>query len=300
MTGSALEAFASASRALRRLSVAARLSEDDATRSELSALRAQYPEAFAEFPDPSTGTADDLARALASVGSHIALAMVSDLARHALEQYRHRRYRDALRVFGLVLVLAPDSPAAAVMYASALELTHPRAEFLKPARRANVLAPLGADGWKLVMRGSLAAGNYTGAQNQAKRHLLLAPASGDGWLILSRAYFRGGRPEDAYPTLLRGRALAPENLDVQRALTRCLFRLGRFAEARLAIEHAARLGADGPEHVFEYARVARSAGEFDLASTLLDKLVDEFPTYRDNREILELTATTADLRGSAP
>jgi tetratricopeptide (TPR) repeat protein len=300
MTGSALEAFASASRALRRLAQAVRMMKHDAMLSELPALRAQYPEAFAEFPDPSFGTADDLTLALASAGTHIAHAMVGDLAEHALAQYRHARYRDALRVFGLVLAIAPDSPAAAVMYASALELSHPRADFLKPARRANVLAPLGADGWKLVMRGSLAAGNYTGTQNQAKRHLLLAPASGDGWLILSRAYFRGGRPEDAYPNLRRGRALAPRNLDVQRALTRCLFRLGRFAEARSAIEHAARLSADGPEHVFEYARIARSAGESDLASALLDKLVDEFPTYRVNREILELTATTADLRGSAP
>jgi cytochrome c-type biogenesis protein CcmH/NrfG len=149
------------------------------------------------------------------------------------------------------------------------------------------------------MRGSLAAGNFTAARDHARRHVLLAPDSLDGWFSLARAGFRGGRPLDAYPTLSRARTLAPTDRDVQLAVTRCLFQLGRFSDALLAIEHAARLGSSGPAHIFEYARIARSAGRADLATQLLDALTAEDPSYRDKREILELTATTDELRGGA-
>lgn len=298
MIGSALDEFASASRALRRLAFRPTATEPDAIAPELHALRARFPDAFVDFPKSSASTSGDLRSALKVAGNRIAQGLTGELAGYAHDRYRQGHYRDAVKVFALVLAVDPGAAAATMLYASALELSHARSGFLKPARRATFLAPLSADGWKLAMRGSFAAGNLTASQNQARRHLLLAPRSGDGWFTLARACFRGGRPEDAYPNLARARALSPFDPDVQLALARCLFRLGRFTDALPAIEQAARLGASGPIHDFEHARIARSAGKLAIAASLLDKLTADHPGYRDKREILELTATVGELRGA--
>lgn len=299
MTGTALDEFASASRALRRLAEHVRASEPKAIEAEARDLHTRFPDAFSDLQEPFAGTREDRLDAVISVGTRIAERLTADLARYARAHYRQNRFPDAVRVFALTLVIDPGSAAAMVMYASALELSHPRANFRAPARRATILAPLGPDGWKLAMRGSLAAAQLDAARGQARHHLLLAPGSRDGWFILARACFRGGRPEDAHPMLRRARTVAPMDLDIQLAMTRCLFRLGRFSEALVAIEGAGALGASGPDHAFEHARIARSAGRMDIATPVLDQLVTDQPTYRDKREILELTATTTDLRGQA-
>ena len=114
------------------------------TTPELHRLRAEYPAVFTDFPDPSAGTRQERLDALTSAGSRIALDLTGNLTKYARERYREGRYQDAVRVFGLVLVINPGA-AAAVMHASALQLSHPRADFLAPARHATILAPLGPD-----------------------------------------------------------------------------------------------------------------------------------------------------------
>ena len=297
MTRSALDAFVSASYALRRLTNSFRTADSDGLRSEMSALSLRFPEFFDDKHNPLAGLPEEFLNALALASTRIALGMTNNLVNHGREQYRTGRYRDATRVFGLVLVIDPSSATATMMHASALELSHPRAPFQGPARRATVLAPLSADGWKLAMHGSLADGNHIGAQDRARRHLMLSPNSHDGWLTLARACFLGGQPEEALAHIRHARTMAPANLDIQTAQIRCLFRLGLFSEALLAVEKAANLGASGPEYDFEHARIARSAGRPDIATPLLAKLIAEHPSYRAKREILELTATTDNLRG---
>lgn len=299
MTGSALDDFAAASRAIRRLVEHVGSANSDEVTPDLSRLRSEYPTVFADFPHPSASTRQQRLDALTVAGSRIAEALASGLTQYARARYRDDHYQDAVRVFGLALVIHPSSASAAVMHASALELSHPRADYLTPARHATVLAPLGPDGWRLAMRGSLAAGNFTAARDRARRHLILAPNSLEGWFSLARAGFRGGRPEDALSNLPRSRSLAPADLRIQLAWARCLFRLGRFDDALSAIEHAGKLGASGPDHVFEHARIARSAGRPDLATPLLDALTADDPSYINKREILELTATVDELRGGA-
>jgi tetratricopeptide (TPR) repeat protein len=298
MTGSALDDFAAASSALRRLANAARSAEPDVARHELRALRLRYPDAFARFPEPSADNGSDQLDAVTAAGGAIAGDLSDGLLGHANDKYRERRFRDAVRLFGLVLVIDPGSAVAAVMHASAMELSHARANFLKPARRATILAPLDAGGWKLAMRGSFAAGDLATTQKYARRHVLLEPRSRDGWFILARARFRAGEAGDALPVLRLAAVLAPATLDIRLALSRCLFRLGHFAEALSANDAAADLGANGREYTFERARIAHAAGRRDIAGPLLDALATGDPGYAHLREVLELTATADDLRAS--
>lgn len=253
-----------------------------------------------DFQEGSVGGHAARTKAILRASTRIAVHLSAALNSHAHEQYRQGHFRNAFRGFGLVLVINPASPTATVLHASSLELAHPRANFMKPARRSTILAPLGADGWKLAMRGSLAAGNLAATREHAERHVLLSPRSRDGWLGLARARFRAGEAGKALPALRQAAVLAPTDLDVHLALSRCLFRLGMFSKALSASDIAAKCGAGGQEFDFERARIARAAGRPDIAEPLLDRLAASDAAYAHKREVLELTAAADDLRASAP
>ena len=298
MAGSPLDDFATISRALQRLSDAYRQADADAHGAELGELRARYPSDFQDLPAFSLKAIQNDLNALLSAGSGFAGRSTGPLVEHARARYRQGAFRDAARAYALALLIAPTSAQATVMYASAMEMAHPRANHLTPARWATVLAPLGADCWKLAMRGSFGAGRMGAAEAQGRRHVILAPASFSGWFVIARARFRRGQADSILSLLRRAETLSPKNLHVQRALIRCQFRLGHFAGALIASDQAATLGASGPAFEFERARIARSAGETDLANRLLDQLEAADPTYKAQRRILELTATVDDLRAS--
>jgi len=298
MAGSPLDDFATISRALQQLSDGYRQADADAHGAALGELRARYPSDFQDLPEFSVETMQNGLNALLSAGSRFARRSTGPLVEHARACYRQGTFSDAAKAYALALLIAPTSAQATVMYASAMEMAHPRTNHLTPARWATVLAPLGADCWKLAMRGSFVAGQMGTAEAQGRRHVILAPTSFNGWFVIARARFRRGQAETALPLLRRAETLSPENLDVQRALTRCQFRLGHFAGALTTSDQAATLGASGPTFDFERARIARSAGEVDLATRLLDQLEAADPTYKVQRQILELTATVDDLRSS--
>lgn len=296
MTRSALDEFALASHMLRRAARLACSKETDDVTDPSRELRLHYPDALSGLPNPDAATTEDYLTALVSGGSRVASGMIEGLVAYARARYGDGTYREAVRIFGLCLVIDPTLATAAVMHASAMELAHPRAEFLTPARRATILAPLRADAWKLTMRGSYAKGHLGAAVAQAKRYIILEPNSSSGWLVLARTRFRGGQPDQALGYLRLSRTLAPKQRDIRVALARCLFRLGNFKTALRENDAAARLGAAGPEHDFERARIVRAAGRLDLAIPLLDRLEADNETFREQRRILELTATIDDLR----
>lgn len=134
----------------------------------------------------------------------------------------------------------------------------------------------------------------------ARRHLILEPAAQGSLVLLARTAARGGRPEAAQPLLARAAASAPGDPGVASLLARGLFRLGRFADALVASRRAIRLGARDHDQAFLHARIARAAGETDLATTVLDRLEQAAPAYRTRRAILDLTATTDDMRIRLP
>ena len=292
---SALEDFAAASRAIGRLTTFAKAPDDAGFEAAWSDLAARYPQAAGDVPKPGSSNPAAYLDALARTGARIAEALAPYLARHGQERYRQGRYRDAVGALRLCLAVTPAAPAANALLASALELAKARTGTLAQARRAVMLAPLDPHPRMLAARGHFAARDHGEAERQARLHLLLAPEARGGWFTLARAQFRGGRAEAALPCLNRAGVLGPPDLDIQRALARCLFRLGHFTEALAAIETAGTLGAAGPDHLFEQARFARSAGRLDLATRLLDDLLAAAPEHAFKRHVLELTATTDDL-----
>ena len=295
MIGSTLDDFAAVSRAFGRLDRAYRFENSDEASDEWRRFLDQF-KGRVDSAGIATTTKLATREELTHLGSQLAAGFVQSLFQHGWERYRQKAYRDAMRVFGLCLVIMPDRADASLMHASALSLAHSRANFLSSACRATVLDPLGVEGWKLTARGTFAAGTMTAATRHARHLLLLEPDSLNGWMILARIQFRADEARNALGYLRRATTVAPNDLDATLATSRCQFRLDWFSAALSSNDKAAELGAIGAEFEFERARIARAAGRRDISDPLLDALEASASGYGQLREILELTASAEDLR----
>jgi tetratricopeptide (TPR) repeat protein len=300
MIGSILDEFAAISHAFRRLNRTHSLGHSDVALNEWNRFHDQFADRIGATGLNVTRSGLATPGELSHLGNRLAVGFVQSLFEHGWARYRQKAYRDAMRVFGLCLVIMPENADAELLHASALSLAHSRANYLASARRSTVLNPLHVEGWKLTARGYFAAGTMSVAARHARHQLLLQPASLSGWMILARIQFRADEAVNALAHLRRATTVAPNDLDATLATARCQFRLDLFYAALSSHDKAAELGADRPEFKFERARIARAARRPDISGPLLDALEASDSDYVQLREVLELTASADDLRAPKP
>ncbi len=180
-------------------------------------------------------------------------------------------YTDAYNNLGTALSRTGHTRAAIVLYEKALALD---------AEQPQVQDNLGI------------AFAQNGQLDEALPHLRkaieLKPDFAEAYSNLGQALSRQGRTDEALPEFLKALEITPNSIPAHKEVAEALLKKGRFAEAIAHYLKILELGGDTPDVRFNLATAYAEIGNFDAASKMATRALEQARANGDDRLAREI------------